>query len=199
MEKPATPPNPIRSLFLGGILPLVIFTLVEEYYGTLWGLVVGMAFGVGEIIVEKWRMGKVDTVTWIGNGALLVLGSISLISQEGIWFKLQPALLEFAMAGLFLGSVILGKPFLVMMADKQNLWSRVPEAARPGVRDAFRGFTLRAGIFLLAHAVLATWAAFAWSTRAWMLLKGVGFTGSFIVYAIAESFMMRRRMGRPRI
>ena len=39
--------SPLRALLLGGLLPVIAFTVIEEVYGTLWGLIAGMVFGVG--------------------------------------------------------------------------------------------------------------------------------------------------------
>jgi intracellular septation protein len=181
-------------LLLGGVLPVVIFTVVEEVYGTWWGLIAGMVFGVGEILWEKISQKRVDPITWIGNGLILVLGGVSLFTKEGVWFKLQPAILETAMALLLIGSVLIGKPFLVLMANKQKLFDRVPEPVKPFLKDAFKGFTFRLGIFFLLHAALATWAALHWSTRAWAILKGVGFTLTLVAYMFAEMVVLRRSL-----
>lgn len=183
-----------RALLLAGLLPLILFTIVEEYYGTLWGLVAGMVFGVGEIIYEWVSRRKVETMTWVGNGMLLGLGSISLFTREGIWFKMQPAILETVMGCLLIGSAIIGKPFLLMMAQKQNLFERVPPPAVPQLKAAFKGLTARIGVFFLIHAAIATWAALYWSTRAWALLKGVGFTVSLLLYMGVEVLLLRKRM-----
>ena len=58
-------------------------------------------------------------MTWGGNGLLLVLGGVSLFTQEGIWFKLQPSLMEAAMALALWVSVLLGKPILTAALRKQ--------------------------------------------------------------------------------
>jgi intracellular septation protein len=186
----------VRALLLGGILPLIVFTLVEEYFGTVWGLVAGMVFGVGEIIYEKVKQGKVDIITWIGNGMILGLGSVSLFTKEGFWFKLQPAILEAFMAAVLIGSVLLKKPFLILMAKKQNLFERLPPDTAPLIAEAFTGLTVRLGIFFFLHAILATWAALHWSTRAWVFLKGIGFTGSLFLYFGIEILLMRKRLKR---
>lgn len=184
----------MHALLLGGVLPIVIFTVVEEYYGTVWGLICGMVFGIGEILNE-WRTQKrVDAITWFGNGLLITMGLISLYTKEGIWFKLQPAIIELAMAVILIGSVVIRKPFLVLMGKKQGVFARVPPNVEPILVAGFKGLTFRLGVFFAAHAALATWAAFHWSTRAWAILKGVGFTLSMILYMLAEVLFLRVRM-----
>lgn len=180
MNSTPTPKKQALALFFGGLLPVIAFTLIEEKYGTIAGLIAGMVFGAGEIIYEIIKYKKVSTITWIGNGMLLGLGAISLVSSEGIWFKLQPAILEFGFFIFLLGSWIMKKPFMQMMIEKQN--PTAPEF----LKQRMSGMTFRLSFFFLAHAVLATWAAFKWSSEAWALLKGVGLTVSMIVYMVGE-------------
>lgn len=173
------------SLFFGGLLPIIAFTVIEEKYGIIAGLIAGMVFGLGEVIYEYLKFKKVSTITWIGNGMLLALGAISLISSDGIWFKLQPAIFEFGFFIFLVGSWFLKKPFLVLMMEKQN--PNAPEF----LKLRMNGMTFRLGLFFLAHAVLATWAAFYWSTEAWAFLKGIGLTVSMIIYMFVEVLFAR--------
>ena len=92
------------GLFFGGLLPVIAFTVIEEKYGIIAGLIAGMFFGFGEILFEILKYKKVQTITWIGNGLLIGLGAISLFSTEGIWFKLQPAIFEFGFFVFLFGS-----------------------------------------------------------------------------------------------
>ncbi len=176
------------ALFFGGLLPVIAFTVIEEKYGIIAGLIAGMVFGGGEIIYEYITLKKVNTITWVGNGLLLGLGGVSLLSSDGIWFKLQPALLEAGMFVFLFGSWVLKKPFLMLMIEKQN-----PDAPE-FLKAQMSGMTLRLSFFMLAHAVLATWAAFYWSTESWALLKGVGLTVSMIVYMMAEVIFARLKI-----
>ena len=186
--------NAVRTLLLGGVLPVVAFAVVEELWGAKAGLVAGMAFGVGEIIWEWRTLKRVQAVTWIGNGLLLGLGVVSIVSDDGYWFKLQPAFLEGAMTIALVGSHMLGRPLLTMLARKQM----PPESLVPEVRTvmekALRGMNLRMGLFFALQTALAVWSALAWTTAAWALLKGVGFTGSMIAYTGAEILWMRRQV-----
>ena len=197
MKRPL-PKGQLRTLLLGGIFPVLLFTVIENYLGIAWGLAAGMLFGVGEILWEHRMQGKVDALTWGGNGILLFLGGISLITQEGVWFKLQPAFIEGVMAGVLWVSVGVNRPLLLILVQKQGgLPQNLSTGLRPGLQEcvqkAFRGLTLRLGIFFCLHGVLAVWAALNWSTTAWALLKGVGFTLSLVVYLVVESFVLRYR------
>jgi intracellular septation protein len=185
----------LRTLLLGGLLPVILFTVIEESFGIIWGLIAGMAASLFEVAWEWKKQGKVDAITWVGSGAMLALGGISLATQEGVWFRLQPALLEGMMGLALVGSVLAGKPFLNAMAKKQGTLSQIPPEALPFFEGRLKGLTFRVGLFFLAHAVLATWAALYWSVRAWAVLKGVGFTVSFFAYLGVEMWLMRR--GRP--
>lgn len=176
------------QLFFGGILPVIAFTVIEEKYGTIAGLIAGMAFGAGEIAYELIRHKRVSKITWFGNGMLLALGAVSLATNEGIWFKLQPAILEAVFAAGFIGSLLIRKNLLtwIMRAQGQEL----PAPLLPFVN----GLCFRVGLFFLIHAALATHAAYNWSTEAWALLKGVGFMGSFVVYLVFEGLYLRTRI-----
>ncbi len=184
----------IRALVFGGILPIVVFTIIEEYYGTMWGLVSGMALGGCELLVEWRRQGRVQAITWIANGLLLGLGCFSLLTAAGIWFKLQPAIMEGILSLIFVGSVLVGHPFLVWLAIKQNLFTGAPQEVHSLLKEEFSRLTVRIGIFFGIHSALATYAAFYWSTRSWALLKGIGFTLSLIIYMLLEVLFMRRRI-----
>jgi intracellular septation protein len=190
----------LRALLVGGLLPVIAFSVIEDRFGTLWGLVAGMVFGVGEILYEWIKLKKVDAFTWAGNGMLLVLGGVSLVTNEGVWFKLQPAIIEAVTALIFCGSVILGKPLMAGLLKKQLAAQRPAEAGAPPLELApwltplLAGATFRFGLFFGAHAALATWAALRWSTAHWAALKGIGFTVSFILYGLAEAWLLRYRV-----
>jgi intracellular septation protein len=170
------------------MLPVVAFTVIEEKYGTFWGILAGMAFSIGEMAWEWARLRAISTITWATGLLILLLGGISLWASEGIWFKLQPAIMEFAFFVLLVGSVLLRKPFLRAAMEKGG--QKVPAVLLPFLPR----LTVRVGVFFGLHAALAAWAAFFWSTSAWAWLKGVGFTGSFLLYLGLEIFFLRRRL-----
>lgn len=197
-SKPDRKTSPLRSLLLAGVLPVLIFTVLEETRGVLEALVFAMIFGFLEILWEAFRYKKVETLTWIGNTILLVMGGISLVTQEGIWFKLQPAFLEAGMGVGLIGSCLVKKPFLNLMAAKQGLFDNFSDRIKPLVKERFSKMSYRFGFFFLGHAALATYAAFYWSTRNWALLKGVGVTVSMILFSLVEIYFFRKALSDVR-
>ena len=180
-----SPKSQALAFFFGGVLPLVAFTVIEDQLGTIAGIIAGMVFGIGEVLYEYFKLKKVSAITWIGNLLILVLGGISLIAEEGIWFKLQPALFEAFFALFLWGSLLLKKNFLILMAEKQG--NPIP----PILHSRFNGLTFRLGLFFAGHTGLAIWSALKWTTAQWALLKGVGLTVSFIAYMAIEVVVLR--------
>ncbi|MBL7543007.1 MAG: septation protein IspZ [Bdellovibrionaceae bacterium] len=183
-HSPRQPSN--KLVLISGIVPLIVYTIVEEVYGVYWGLIAGLVLGIVEIIVEKILYKKVSTITWIVNAMIISLGCVSLYMNDGIWFKLQPAFAEALMVIILWGSLLMKKPFLQEMAKKQ-----MPDLP-PMMQEFFGKITFRLGLFFLAHTALAIWAAFDWSTVNWALLKGVGLTVSALAYLGIEMFFFIR-------
>ncbi len=175
------------AFFFGGVLPLVAFAVIEDQYGTLAGIIAGMVFGLGEVLYEYVTQKKISTITWVSNLMILILGGLSLVSSDGIWFKLQPALFEGFFVLFLWGSLLAKKNILVLMAEKQG--QVMPEFLHPKMK----GFAFRLGLFFLAHTVLAVWSSFFWTTAHWALLKGVGLPTSMVIYVVAEMLIIRRR------
>lgn len=189
-----TPPPSARALIFGGLLPVIAYTLVEMYFGYVWGLIFGIAFGLAEVGFEWFRYHKVEKITLFSNGLLVFLGLISVLTSSSTFFKLQPSILEASMAGIFVATTVMGQPLIWVLAEKQGMASRVPEAMIPHLKSFMTGLNLRIGFFFLAHAVLAAYAAFYWSTQTWAILKGVAFTISMFIYLILEVVVFRFRL-----
>lgn len=172
---------------LGGVLPVIAFTLIEEWKGPLWGTVAGLGFGALEIFYEWRKEGRVSSITWVANGMIFGLGLISIFTQDGIWFKLQPALLVLGMAFVFWGTSFMGKPLLIELAQKQN--QNLP----PLALEFMKTLNVRLGFFFVGLSALSVYAAFYWSTTEWAALKGVGSPLLMVVYLVVEILWFRFR------
>lgn len=182
------PPRMGGQLLWGGILPVVIFTVIEDRYGAKAGVYATFVYAVGEILYEKIRLKKIEKMTLWFNGLILGLGSISILADDGIWFKLQPAIIEVIFFVMLFWSSRKGKPFLLALAEKQN-----PNLDERG-REFLRAINFRLSFFFLGHAIVATWAAISWPTSYWAALKAVGLPITLVIYMLAEIVVLRRKV-----
>ncbi|CAN5626720.1 hypothetical protein BH10BDE1_BH10BDE1_09820 [soil metagenome] len=169
------------------LLPVLVFTAIEELYGTKAGLIAGVVFGVGEVAYEFRKFGRPQAITLIANALVLILGGVSLFESNAVFFKLQPALMVFMMAGALIISSMMGKPFLVELAKKQR--PDLPELALARMT----GLNLRMGICLVAIALVGVYAAFEWSTAWWAAYKAVGVPVLLVLYVLIDIAILKRR------
>lgn len=195
LDRPVTPPDskkPLsakQQLFLT-LIPVILFTVAEEWGGLTWALALSIVYAISEISWEWWRYRRISGMTFFSNAMVVGLSFVSYFTQDGLWFKLQPAILELVMAGFLIGSYLLKKPMLVVMMQQQG--HQVTEV----MQDFFTGLTLRMGFFFVAQAGIAVYASLNWSTEVWAFLKSVGILIMMVAYMLIEIVVFRTRLSR---
>lgn len=184
-QPPPKPRAALRTFLLGGLLPVLAFTIVENVYGAAAGVIAGIVFGVGELIYEYSTLRKLSWITIMSNALIVVLGGLSLVENSGAFFKLQPAILFMVFALFVVGSSLVKKPFLVAMARKQR--PDLPETALAHMS----GLNLRMGICLFGIGLIGVHAAFFWSTAAWATFKAVGAPALMVGYMVLDMLIVR--------
>ena len=175
----------LKNFLLGGLLPIVAFTVVEAVYGAKAGLIAGIVLGLAEVIYEYITLGKVQRITIGSNALVVLLGGLALFENNPAFFKLQPAVVILVFAGVVIGSSILKKPLLVALLKKQR--PDVPKA----IVEHMRGLNLRMGICLIAVGLVGVHSAFYWSTAYWAAYKAVGAPVLMVVYAVLDVVIVR--------
>ena len=164
--------------------------MFEEIYGTKAGLIAGLVLAFGEIGYEWKTLGRPQNITILVNALVLVLGALSLLESDPVFFKLQPAILVFVFAGVLIVSSFLKKPFLVDLMKKQR-----PDLNETGV-VLLHGLNLRMGIALIAAGLVGVYAAFSWPTAWWATYKAVGVPVFVIGYMFLDVSIWKRRHRR---
>jgi len=177
-----------RELF-AALIPLVLFWVVEEFMGLKAALIVGCAAAVIEISWELYKTKKISFLTASSNALVLGLGAVSFVMDNGMAFKLQPAVMEWGMAAMMLGSRFHGtrEPFMVRTfrdAPVLDAEKRAQALEIPFFHGRLKGFDTRLIFFLLIHGLAVAWAAIWGGTRAWILLKGVLFYVLLVLIAV---------------
>lgn len=181
---------------LPGLLPLFIFIIADEIWGTVTGLYVAVAFGVIELIATRIKDRHWDGFIILDTAFLVLLGGISIILENAIFFKLKPALLELILCIILAAAALQPGKFLTMMASRYMKNTEIILNEK-GIRAMRRMIILMTVIFT-SHTALTVYAAFCMSAEAWGFISGGLF---YIIFALilAVQFillLLRRKAGR---
>jgi len=167
MSIETAPPPSARATLLWSLAPLLVFYLVEDTYGLTAALIASMAFTVGDLALTWFRRGTVDRIALMTGVLVLVLGGLSFLSDDERFMLYTPVIGDALFAGLLAGSVLRGRPTLVLLAEKQD-----PTLVDDGPRRAFlAGMTLRLAVNLALHGLATALAADA-SRETWLFVSG---------------------------
>lgn len=183
----------LLKTLLPGLLPLIVFILADEIWGTRIGLVVALVFGVLEFFYTLIREHRADRFILADTLLLIVMGGISLLLDNAIFFKLKPAIIE-AIFCVILGiSVFSGKNLMLMMTRRYLKGVQFPQAALDRMRVSIRNMFW---IFLV-HTALVAYAAFCMTEESWAFISTALFYIVFGVYFLLELLYWRLRAKRP--
>src|ERR1700722_13290351 len=99
----------MKLLFLG-LVPVLIFWIVEDKFGTFWGLIAAMVWAVGECVYQYLKYRRVDKMTIFSTALVVVLGGLGLLLDNSILFKFQPVIVELVFAGILIWGGRRGEP-----------------------------------------------------------------------------------------
>jgi isopentenyldiphosphate isomerase/intracellular septation protein A len=151
-----------------GFLPLLIFIVADELFGLTVGLAVAVGFGILELCLSYLRSKRIDKFVLFDTGLIIVLGFISLILQNDIFFKIKPGLIGIILV-LLLGITSFSQnPILIKMSGRYMQGMQL-SAEQLGVMQKM----MRRLFFLFSfHTILVFYSAFYMSKEAWAFISG---------------------------
>lgn len=183
--------NGQKPYFLLSFLPALAYWYLETYYTLEIALIGGIILGVVEMLLEKKFTGHVHTLSKLNIALVVVLGGISLIAKEGVFFKLQPTFTGIAIASFLVYKKI--KKQSLMLEMLQDL------KQRPPLPDSvYKTMEWHMCLFLIGFAAFMAWVAVKETTATWLFWKTGGFYIAFGGFMIVEMFIIRLMMRRPR-
>ncbi|NWJ50396.1 MAG: NUDIX domain-containing protein [Bacteroidetes bacterium] len=186
-----TSENPLRKLaiqLIPGLLPLFIFILADEIWGTKIGLVVALVLGVIEFIVVWVKQKRIDNFILADTGLLLILGGVSLISANDLFFKLKPALMQVIFL-VIMGIAAFGNPAFLLKLSGRYLGG-INQINAEGEK-MMQKMLKRMVLLISLHTLLVVYAAFYLSKEAWAFISGGLFYIIMGVYFITEVLSKR--------
>jgi intracellular septation protein len=177
--------NAQKPYFLLSFFPALAYWYLETYYTLEVALIGGIVLSIIEMYLEKRFTGHVHMISKLNLTLILILGGVSLIAKEGIFFKLQPTL-----TGLFLSSFLIFKKMknqslLLEMMREMNQKVIFPE-------EFFHKMEWHLSLFFLSFSFFMAWVALYKSTATWLFWKTGGFYMAFGGFLIVEMFYIMK-------
>lgn len=162
---------------LPGFIPLFVFILIDEVWGTQAGLIAALAIGVGELGWIWFRERRFERFVLFDTLLLLVLGGISLLLHNEIFFKLKPGLVQLILCAVLAVSAFSNLNIVGLMSQRYLKGVQLNDAQVQQMRTNVK---LLFWVFL-AHTALVFYATFYLSDAAWAFISGGLF---YILFAV---------------
>jgi len=174
---------------LPGFIPLFVFIIADEIWGTKIGLFVAVGVGILEMVWVGLKEKRFDKFVLFDTLLLVVLGAVSIILDNDIFFKLKPGLIELILVAVLGISAFSPVNIIGLMGQRYLNGVTFNDAQvvqmRKNLKYLFYIFT--------AHTMLVFYSTFFMSKEAWAFISGGLFYILFGVYFLFELFRQKRK------
>jgi len=162
--------------------PIVVFFVAYLLADLLWATGALMAATAVALALSLAIARRVPLMAVITAGVVAVFGGLTLALQDETFIKMKPTMVQVLFAAVLFGGLALGRPLLKPLMGAA--WSMDDRG--------WRKLTVRFALFFLAMAALneAVWRT--QSTDFWVSFKVFGILGLTLVFAFAQTPLMRR-------
>ncbi len=171
---------------LPGFIPLFIFIAADEIWGTKVGLFVAIATGLIEMGWIALKEKRFEKFVLFDTLLLVVLGGVSIILDNDIFFKLKPGLIEIILVVILAISAFSKVNIIGLMGQRYLKGTEFGEEhlaqMRKNMQVLFYIFT--------AHTLLVFYSAFYLSKEAWAFISGGLF---YIIFGLYLGFELLRQ------
>lgn len=166
---------------LPGFIPLLVFIIIDEIWGTRAGVVAALVIGMVELVWIWIREKRFDRFVLFDTGLLVVLGSVSIFLDNDIFFKLKPGLVELILCAVLAVSAFSKINIVGLMTQRYLKDMEMNEQQTAQLRKTLQ---LMFFVFLI-HTILVFYAAFFLSNEAWAFISGGLF---YILFAVVFGY-----------
>lgn len=179
------------AILLPGLLPLIVFVVVDEFIGTNWAISTALATGAFIFIYTWVRNRKPDTFVLFDTILLAAFGGISILLNDEVFFKLKPGVIQTILIVIIGISAYSPKNLILGMVKRympgQQLDDNQIKQLRHQVRIMFWLF--------LGHTLLVFYSVFFMSKEAWAFISGGLFYIIAAVWFLIEFVRQKIKLG----
>ncbi len=174
---------------LPGFIPLFVFIAADEIWGTKIGLFVAIAVGVAELLYVGFKEKRFDKFILFDTLLLVVLGVVSILLNNDIFFKLKPGLIELILVAVLAISAFSKINIIGLMGQRYMKDIEFNDAQMVQMRKSLKYLFY---IFTV-HTILVFYATFYMSKEAWAFISGGLFYILFGLYFLIELVRQKQK------
>jgi len=153
---------------LPGFIPLFVFIAIDEIWGTTAGLVAAIVIGIAEMVWTGIREKRFDKFVLFDTLLLVILGGVSILLDNDIFFKLKPGLVELILCAILAVSAFSSVNIIGLMTQRYMKDVQMNESQMKQLRNSMKTMFF----IFLAHTLLVFYSAFFMSKEAWVFISG---------------------------
>lgn len=174
---------------LPGFIPLFVFIAADEIWGTKIGLFVAVGVGIAELLYVGIKDERFDKFVLFDTLLLVVLGAVSILLDNDIFFKLKPGLVELVLVVVLAISAFSKVNIIGLMGQRYLKDSSFNEAQMIQMRKSLKYlFYIFSG-----HTLFVFYATFYLGKGAWAFISGGLFYILFGIYFLFELVRQRKK------
>ncbi len=177
---------------LPGLLPLFIFIIADEIWGTRVGLMVAIASGIVETLLLWIKEKRFDKFILFDTFLIVTLGGISFWLDNDVFFKLKPAIVGVIICTMLGVSVFTPQNFVLAMSKR---YFKDMTFSDEQYIQLMRSMKIVFFIFLF-HTALIFYSVWFMSKEAWAFISGGLFyilVGVYFVFEFASKYLKNRK------
>lgn len=153
---------------LPGLLPVFVFIAADTIWGTIPGIVVALLAGLVELLWLWKQRRQFDKFVLIDTALLVLLGGISLLFDNALFFKLKPGLIELILLALTGFAAFSSFDITKLIAGRYFKELKISPEQSKQMKKLLAVFFW----VLLGHILLVFYASFFMSNEAWAFISG---------------------------
>ena len=171
---------------LPGFLPIIVYIIADEFFGTRIGIAVAVVVGIAELIYFYIKEHRIEKFVIADTLLLIALSGISILLDNDIFFKLKPAFIELIIVVILGISAFSSKNLMLKMSQHYMRGIEINELARKKMKQNSQVLFF---IFLF-HSILIIYSAYFMSDKAWAFISTVLFyiiIGAYFLFEIVKN------------
>ncbi len=178
---------------LPGFIPLFAFIIADELWGTTVGLIVAIASGIIELAYYWVKDRKFDTFILLDTLLIIVLGVVSIVLDNDVFFKLKPALIG-VLTSAFLGISVFTPSNILLHMSKRYM--KGIELNDQQYQQMKKNMKVLFWLFV-GYTILVFYSVWFMSKEAWAFISGGLFyilLGAYFVFEFMKTRISRNKL-----